>query len=345
MPVPVVVPASAWDPDQDLLDWVAEQLSLTHSGLAVPVKAATGEITTLANALVRDGTIPIIDGFDELPAARRGDAITRLNALGSDFPLVLTSRPGLPGPGLSDLLRLRSVEFPAVVGHSGIAKSSVTALDISRSASPPESLRMDRKVVAVETLSGAVVRAVLFFLWSGTAVLSAYVIYALVATVVRLFAGGTERASSAYAEARLLLACGRFMPWRLMSFLADAHRRGALRQVGAVYEFRHVRLQQRLAAGRVRWPGRLEAMAGRVLGEQITESIVQVVHRASAPFRRALTAAATSMMRAAHVDDEKHARIHGWQVTGRGRARSYRDPRFDALSAVDGETDRRRADG
>jgi hypothetical protein len=32
-----------------------------------------------------------------------------------------------------------------------------------------------------------------------------------------------------------------------MSFLADAHRRGVLRQVGAVYQFRHIELQHRLA--------------------------------------------------------------------------------------------------
>jgi hypothetical protein len=29
--------------------------------------------------------------------------------------------------------------------------------------------------------------------------------------------------------------------------LADAHRRGVLRQAGAVYQFRHLELQQRLA--------------------------------------------------------------------------------------------------
>jgi hypothetical protein len=32
-----------------------------------------------------------------------------------------------------------------------------------------------------------------------------------------------------------------------MSFLADAHQRGVLRQAGAVYQFRHVELQRRLA--------------------------------------------------------------------------------------------------
>ncbi|MFE7776978.1 hypothetical protein ACFU5O_24410 [Streptomyces sp. NPDC057445] len=38
------------------------------------------------------------------------------------------------------------------------------------------------------------------------------------------------------------------LPWSLMAFLADAHkRRGVLRQVGAVYQFRHIDLQNRLA--------------------------------------------------------------------------------------------------
>lgn len=37
------------------------------------------------------------------------------------------------------------------------------------------------------------------------------------------------------------------LPWRLMSFLEDAHRLELLRQVGPVYQFRHADLQDRLA--------------------------------------------------------------------------------------------------
>jgi hypothetical protein len=37
------------------------------------------------------------------------------------------------------------------------------------------------------------------------------------------------------------------LPWPLMRFLEDAHKRGVLRQTGAVYQFRHVELQRRLA--------------------------------------------------------------------------------------------------
>jgi hypothetical protein len=38
------------------------------------------------------------------------------------------------------------------------------------------------------------------------------------------------------------------LPWRTFTFLDDACRRGVLRRVGSVYQFRHARLQDRLAA-------------------------------------------------------------------------------------------------
>ncbi|MFF3639060.1 NACHT domain-containing protein [Streptomyces sp. NPDC002250] len=49
------------------------------------------------------------------------------------------------------------------------------------------------------------------------------------------------------AQARLAVL-GR-VPWRFISFLADAHEwRGVLRQAGAVYQFRHIDIQRHLAA-------------------------------------------------------------------------------------------------
>jgi hypothetical protein len=50
-----------------------------------------------------------------------------------------------------------------------------------------------------------------------------------------------------YVMARIRLALRDCLPWPLMDFLADAHRRGVLRQEGAVYQFRHIELQHRLA--------------------------------------------------------------------------------------------------
>ena len=51
----------------------------------------------------------------------------------------------------------------------------------------------------------------------------------------------------AVAIARCWLALRDCLPWNLMAFLDDAHRRGVLRQSGGVYQFRHARLQQYLA--------------------------------------------------------------------------------------------------
>lgn len=46
--------------------------------------------------------------------------------------------------------------------------------------------------------------------------------------------------------ARVWLALRGRLPWSVMSFLADAYRRGVLRQSGGVYQFRHARLQEHL---------------------------------------------------------------------------------------------------
>ena len=52
-----------------------------------------------------------------------------------------------------------------------------------------------------------------------------------------------------FTIARYWLALKGRLPWRLMTFLEDAHvNRGVFRQVGAVYQFRHIELQRQIAA-------------------------------------------------------------------------------------------------
>ena len=48
--------------------------------------------------------------------------------------------------------------------------------------------------------------------------------------------------------ARIWLAALGQLPWNVMRFLEEAHARGALRQAGAAYQFRHARLQEQLVA-------------------------------------------------------------------------------------------------
>jgi MFS family permease len=69
----------------------------------------------------------------------------------------------------------------------------------------------------------------------------------LFVAVVTGFAAG-ESAWPRWVLTRAWLALYGRLPWRLMAFLADAHRRGVLRQAGAVYQFRHIELQHRLAS-------------------------------------------------------------------------------------------------
>jgi hypothetical protein len=65
------------------------------------------------------------------------------------------------------------------------------------------------------------------------------------------------RAWGVFVACRLLLAVRGHLPLRLMSFLDDAHHRGVLRQAGAVYQFRHARLQDRLVSNGQRAPSSL----------------------------------------------------------------------------------------
>jgi hypothetical protein len=61
-----------------------------------------------------------------------------------------------------------------------------------------------------------------------------------------LVAGLTLTAYGWFAVTQAYLAVRGQLPWRLLTFLQDAQRRGVLRQVGGVYQFRHARLQDRL---------------------------------------------------------------------------------------------------
>ena len=62
-------------------------------------------------------------------------------------------------------------------------------------------------------------------------------------------AGLTTPAFPTFLIARMWLAVRRELPWSLMPFLEDAHRRGVLRQQGTVFQFRHSTLQEHLATG------------------------------------------------------------------------------------------------
>ncbi|MCG0065808.1 MULTISPECIES: NACHT domain-containing protein [Streptomyces] len=84
-PVPVLLPASSWDPVREPLDdWIV-------GTLALPYYSSRPEIprTLLAHGLL----LPVLDGLDEIPESARRSAIRGINAaIGAERPVVVTCR-------------------------------------------------------------------------------------------------------------------------------------------------------------------------------------------------------------------------------------------------------------
>lgn len=80
-------------PAGELYDWIADELAVHYAGLAEYLPGADGPVTR-ARALLDDQRIlPILDGFDELPAALRPSALDGINqALPLGQGVVVSSR-------------------------------------------------------------------------------------------------------------------------------------------------------------------------------------------------------------------------------------------------------------
>lgn len=129
----------------------------------------------------------------------------------------------------------------------------IPADDIAEGANPRSILIRDRRTVMILGVVGGPLVAI------GTA---AYCGYAFGAGLTFGIVTGAaswlalwfsipvwrEAQWGSYLISKEWLAFRRLLPWRLMSFLDDAHFRGVLRQVGGRYQFRHIGLQHRLAA-------------------------------------------------------------------------------------------------
>jgi hypothetical protein len=134
----------------------------------------------------------------------------------------------------------------------GMVFGLVNCLDLPagsiRAGSPQRALAADRSGTAVvlgACALGLVAAAAMATAWTGANPIRP------TATVIFGLAPGVVLGSSAwfwYVFSRCWLAARGRLPWRVMPFLEDAHRRGVLRQAGAVYQFRHARLQDRLVS-------------------------------------------------------------------------------------------------
>jgi hypothetical protein len=70
----------------------------------------------------------------------------------------------------------------------------------------------------------------------------------LIGAITGLLFGLRKAPWGVFTVTRCWLAMRGRLPWDLMGFLADAHQRGVLRQIGVAYQFRHVQVQEYLAA-------------------------------------------------------------------------------------------------
>lgn len=193
------------------------------------------------------------------PRAMRARFLSRLFMLGlvlgllAALVLVLLDQVALAGLGLDDRLDSTLVFIPGVGLGTGLIFGLMAWLEApidSRSAfSPADLLNTNRRYVVFTLLVGGLV-------------------FGLVAGLINVFTAGSGLGLTAGLETAIGLALGYWfsltawgqwvalariwlpltgrLPWALSAFLDDACRRGVLRQVGAIHQFRHPRLQNRL---------------------------------------------------------------------------------------------------
>ena len=120
-------------------------------------------------------------------------------------------------------------------------------IDVVGVMTPLDSLRADKWADAFVTASRRTLFAVVVALFSGPQVALDYIFFAAAATSISLVLGGLNGfAARSYTDACIWLAIRRQLPWRPLHFLIDAERRGVFQEVGAIYRFRHVRVQLQL---------------------------------------------------------------------------------------------------
>ncbi|HET8660729.1 MAG TPA: NACHT domain-containing protein [Micromonosporaceae bacterium] len=114
-------------------------------------------------------------------------------------------------------------------------------VSLAQAVTPGSTLASDRRV------SGVILVAVALMWGVPVGNEDGLVVGLAVGPAAGLLAAVSSAAWPAFVVARALLAVRGRTPYDLMRFLDDAHHRGVLRQTGAVYQFRHARLQQHLA--------------------------------------------------------------------------------------------------
>ena len=157
--------------------------------------------------------------------------------------------------------------FGVVFGlAAGCVLGSVVAVeapvDVGSAATPTSLLLSNRTTVLrqVAVVAPALTVAIAVVGWATVGLLNGYlgpmdwpIVNGFVLGAIGGIAGATSYALAFTAWGqwvlftRICLPLAGRLPWRVVAYLDDAHQRGVLRQAGAVYQFRHARLQQHLS--------------------------------------------------------------------------------------------------
>jgi hypothetical protein len=128
----------------------------------------------------------------------------------------------------------------------GLAAVLEGAQEEPEAMSPQAALRQDRRLALLVVLASGV--GIGFVLGVGLPVGTGLGVGVSTGLCFALLVSMLRTPWPSYELARCWLALWGRLPWRLMTFLGDAHRLGILRQVGTVYQFRHLELQRHLAS-------------------------------------------------------------------------------------------------
>ncbi len=233
------------------------------SGLAIGLVSGltTGLIVGLAIGLVSGLTTGLVVGLNSKGRDRPGRT-TKLQLskalnwenliLGVAFGLVFGSVAGAVAGARAGVALGSGLGIGLGIGYGLMDASDPDTND--RSLSPATSWRLDLNyallVLLAVGLTFTVVFAVVFAVTFGIGIGVALGIGIGIGTGIGtglMFALATSETWPVFL-ASAQMAIEWHIPVRLMRFLADAHSRNVLRTVGPAYQFRHARLQDRLAA-------------------------------------------------------------------------------------------------
>jgi hypothetical protein len=227
-------------------------------GLGLVVAAVYGPALAIAAALAgRFGTtLASAPGRSRMALRRTGVSISARvvsrrvqQACGAGVLLGLAAGlgpPPTPGPSSGALIGLA---FGLVAGPIWEFTTAFDDADTRRAIDPDSSRREDRRsVLILAAVSVMVGGPLLGLIGYAAGDLRLGLATAIVGVLTLFLASVLGRASTQFEIARFYLALTGRLPLRLTAFLQDAYAHDVLRQAGAVYQFRHALLRDRLAA-------------------------------------------------------------------------------------------------